>query len=267
MICTPFATQLSHIALRRRCCQLPTVSVGLLVACTLLTGCSGPAESQASVVDSDDLRINKQPEPGGNAEVVPESTYVSRASLPEHWLEPLNDKDNFFMPPIPTEAAEADETSEVAEIQVRLLGFASVQSTEGAIAKAILKIADHLVYMKVGDVHADLKLVAIDKRSVSLQRGRERWNVVLMNQPITNPDVPYRSNAASRSSSGTGNRTRNPAPSPFPRQNDFPGDPSPGSPGGFHADQQDFNPPAIPDLPEIELPEIDLPEIPGIDLP
>lgn len=262
MICTSPAIKFS------KCCyQTSVVSTGMLVVIAALLGCSGQADEQTLVQDDNGQLTEQQPVSAADLEIDVESKYVSRASLPEHWLKPLSDQDNFFMPPIPMEAAEADTTSEVAEIQVRLLGFASVPSTEGNVSKAILKIADQLVYMKVGDVHADLKLVSIDKRSVSLQRGRERWNVVLMNQPITNPGVPYRSNAGNRASSGRGSTTRSSEPSPFPAPVPFPGDNSHFSPGSRAGGHDDPFPNGLPEMPEIDLPEIDLPEIPDINLP
>lgn len=265
MTCTFPTTQLPQAALFRCGYQTALACIALLTICTLLAGCSGSGEGHVLDSESGGLQIEEQTNSTAELAVEEKSAYVSRSSLPKHWLPPLNDHDNFFLPPAPVAAAKPTATTEVANVHVRLLGFATVQSTDGVIAKAIMKIADQLVYMKVGDVHADLKVIAIDSQSVSLQRGRERWNVTLMNQPITNAGVPYRSNAASGSTSGTGRKTRT-QPFPFPEPGDFPGSRSNG-PSGPHSEQQVLNPPAFPELPEIELPEINLPEIPEIDLP
>lgn len=233
-------------------------------------GCSGSdatTESEQAELTSVSPLDTEQTEAGEDDQA--SSRYVSRESLPEHWLPPIQDTDQFFTPPAPSATPVAPTQAKMADANVRLLGFAKVGSGADAARKAILKFADDLVYMKVGDSHSGVELVSIEEKSVNLQQGRERWTLALMSQPITNAPVPYpaarQRQTASKSNSfqprGFPDDTE---PSPFPND-DF----APGANDGFPPAPPAVPEISMPDIPEIDLPDFDMPDfdIPGFEIP
>ncbi|GAB5405525.1 MAG: hypothetical protein Aurels2KO_37560 [Aureliella sp.] len=225
-------------------------------------GCSGSDSAETNQSETE-VSVGDQAEDSAEATAEADertSKYVSRESLPEHWLLPIQDTDQFFTAPVPTAAPVAPTEAKVADAQVRLLGFATVGSGADAIATAILKFADKLVYLKVGDSHAGVELVSIEQKSVKLQQGRERWTLALMSQPITNAPVPYPEIRRDNSSAVSSQRRSFPPagePSPFP-DDGFP--PTTDFPAGPLPLPQE----SLPQIPDIELPDLD---IPGFELP
>ncbi len=260
-----------HLQATARPSHAPTTHFIFMLACVapLYTGCSASEEDVAAEqAVMSPVSLDEHESDEASAESQESSRFVSRESLPEHWLPPIADSDQFFMPPPTNATPVAPQEAKLVDAQVRLLGFAKIGTGAQAVHKAILKFSDKLVYMKVGDSHSGVELVSIKEKSVNLQQGRERWTLALMDQPITNAPVPYPTLQRQNSNHGGSPYSSTPAPaepSPFPDglpQDDLPA-------GGFGSG--DASQPNFPGMqaPGLELPDFDLPEIdiPGLDLP
>ena len=122
--------------------------------------------------------------------------------MPVEWKTPFNEEESFFSPP-----TVAEQTNQVIEATpehqaVRLLGFANRGGKNGTERLAILKIGDRMLFMTEGETQKGVELLKIDGRTVHLHRGRDRWSLALMKQPVVNPGVqpPSLRNRASQSS-------------------------------------------------------------------
>lgn len=212
------------------------IALLVIVVCSA-GGCARPARV-AIVNDSSSIDTGQS-----NEEIVLEenSNLVSFEHVPQSWLPPISEDENFFRPP--ASSLPAKETIEVGEAhqKVRLLGMASTRNAGKIVPKAIIKIDDQMLYMEVGERYGEIKLLEINDRSVILQQRRERVSLALMNQPIVNKPVAL------------------PSRSPRKRSPSYPAAVrsfGPASPLAGPFDIPEMEIPEMPKIPEIEMPEM-----------
>ncbi|MFN3189048.1 MAG: hypothetical protein ACE361_00880 [Aureliella sp.] len=167
---------------------------------------------------------------------------VARIALepPAGWSEPIAEDEQFFQAPeLPKEIQQVVEATS-KHASVRLLGFATGSpATPGKqpLKKAIIKIGDSMHFMVRGEIQAGVELIDMGERTVQLQRGTDRWNLGLMQQPLVNKGIVSKPNNRRRRSRTS---ARNASPSPF-RQPE---------------------PVSIPGMPELEA----APALPGVEM-
>ncbi len=84
---------------------------------------------------------------------------------------PFPDRTDLFMPPKRERGANSGGS---AENTVQLLGFVRVDRQ-----KAVLSINGEISSLAVGDSYAGIEVISINRPTVVLQRGRQRWQATL----------------------------------------------------------------------------------------
>ncbi|MEZ6089163.1 MAG: hypothetical protein R3C05_14270 [Pirellulaceae bacterium] len=247
-------------------------AVASLIGCTV--GCqetSNIAGSDAGTAEeSDRLAITDVASPAPTAEERDERSEgktryqeVAPVEIPEEL--------NFFSLPEATARAPEKKTPDATDDpDVRLLGFLCVSPEETTDCVALLKIGDKLFQASAGQTVAGVKLLSIDRRSVTLQRRRDRWTLELFDQsarhssntPSVFHDQPSK---RSRHTNQAIPRTGVPAAVSMPRDPRIPSEPGLPPEPDLPPLPQPFDPESTETLfPEVELPPIDTP--PGFEL-
>lgn len=173
-------------------------------------------------------------------------------------LSPLAEDELFFSAPdqkklVPTASPDANRSNRQ---EIRLLGIGRVGNLDAAHSQAIFKVNGEQLYKRTGESFDDVEVIDIGLRSVTLQRGRERWTVELFDQPVKNsieskptaPTVQKNSGQRNRKPSTTSARTPS-SPNLGVAEPTLPLPANQVSPGVLPDPQL-----SIPQLPEISLP-------------
>ena len=243
-------------------CDISGQAIVVLMLC--LVGCSKPEDgaglpAQAvSVSESATVVVNTLP----HVVDEPDELDDAIASPPEIELAEFPADVNFFaMPnesPVATTVVQQIVSNDATDRDsIRLIGFVNTNPSDPTSTTfALLKVGERLLHVGVGEKFAETELLAIEGRSVLLQRGSDRWTLAMMQQSVMNQAIIVP--RTTRRSTSTGRRvasrsgTRNPAKQPD-RNRDLPS-------ARTELDLPETPPmpdlPALPDLPEVNLPGI-----------
>jgi hypothetical protein len=151
-----------------------TTSVLLLAALLLLTGCGKPEPAPAA---SKPVAVSAKPKPATPKTVTPKTAKPAddkvRDAIREAmaaYVAPYPDRSELFVPP--KEAPKS--TSVTTEGNVQLRGLVNVDEPQ-----AILDVEGASALVPVGAEKFGVKVVSIENRSVTLQRGGTQWTASL----------------------------------------------------------------------------------------
>ncbi len=231
----------------------------------LITGCSQPTTETPITELVDEIQtvaLTGQPT-ASQSSVVPDDAGSnpidqSGTTIPDDEIE-LPEGVNFFAPQRATSLAVEVTGDQEKSLTVRLIGIVRSSETSDQDATALIKIETHLIPLKVGESSGEISLLSIDTaaRSATIQHGRERLTLVMMDQPITNTTTNADRPRLFPQSPATGNRSHSAS-----RRDEM-------TPPGIVVPEiepliepfRDQSPIDLPD--DLELPE--LPELPGLD--
>jgi hypothetical protein len=114
---------------------------------------------------------------------------TSKSDVSDGALLPLSEDEQFFSAPEAKklQATTTKNSKDLAQRpEIRLLGVGRVGNLETNEIHAILRVDGKLTYHRVGDSFGDVEVIDIGHRSVTLQAGRDRWTIELLDQPLVN---------------------------------------------------------------------------------
>ena len=181
------------------------------LALLAVTGCS-ESENVIQPVAITTPKANPVALSPNNAKV-PTEALTDSPAVPDAETIEFPSNVNFFAVPT-TQVARRRTTSESIDRQktIQLVGFVNEKPSDQQASMALLRVDDRLTCVGVGDSFSEITVVSIRDRSVELVRGKDRWTLAMMQQPITNePVTPLatvrRTSRSNRSTRNTRSRT------------------------------------------------------------
>lgn len=161
-----------------------------VTAACLLFAIGGCAETESiGHNDAKPAKVLVEPVALANAEVAPDESSESVGADPESTITFDEDANFFALPSVAPVRQQVSSAQPIAHDTVRFIGLIDLGTADSRGKRALLKIGKRLMQISVGEEALGIKVIAIEERSVTLQRGRDRWTLAMLSQPIVNKPV------------------------------------------------------------------------------